>query len=156
MTPKQATSSNRGKPLSLEHALYLSLQRLASELHQETAELFKEAGLSAPQFNILRILRGAGEGGLPCNDISERLIARAPDMTRLLDRMEQQGLVTRNRSEVDRRIVAARITEAGLALLAGLDAPLLNLHQQQFAPLGEEKSARLLELLEAARAKPQP
>lgn len=156
MTFKLGAATKQTKPFrSLEHALYITLQRLASDLHQESAELFRDVGLSAPQFNILRILRGAGEEGLPCTDISERLITRAPDITRLLDRMEKQGLVTRCRSESDRRVVTARIAEAGLALLARLDAPLAALHRKQFAHLNAEKSAWLLELLEEVRLRPQ-
>lgn len=152
---KVAASIQQIKPFgSLEHELYLTVQRLASELSAEVSELLRDLGLSGPQYNILRILRGAGGAGLPCSEIAERLVTKAPDMTRLLDRMEQQGLVTRCRDGRDRRVVAARITDQGLTLLGRLDAPLGALHEKQFAHLGAEGAAQLLGLLEGARSRP--
>lgn len=152
---KVGDSIKQAKPFeSLEQELYLTLQRLAGELNADLGELFKASGLSGPQYNILRILRGAGANGLPCSEVAERLVTKAPDMTRLLDRMEKQGWVTRCRHENDRRVVTARITEAGLALLEGLDPSVAALHKAQFAHLGEERVRELLGLLEAARARP--
>ncbi|WMT57184.1 MarR family transcriptional regulator [Truepera radiovictrix] len=145
----------QAKPFaSLEHELYLTLQRLAGELGAELGELFRAAGLSGPQYNILRILRGAGAAGLPCSEVAERLVTKAPDVTRLLDRMEKRGWVTRCRHAGDRRVVTARITAAGLSLLAALDAPVAALHEAQFAHLTPEQRGGLLELLRAARARP--
>ena len=139
---------------SLEHEVYLSLQRLALSFAHDVAELFKTFELSAPQFNILRILRGAVERGedegLACGEIGERLLAHAPDLTRLLDRMALQGLVVRTRGNSDRRVVTTQITERGLALLAELDAPLADLHIRQLGHLGEERLAELKTLLELA------
>ena len=126
------------------------MQRLALTLSHDVFELFKAHGLSAPQFNILRILRGAaqsGEGGLACGDIGERLLAQAPDLTRLLDRMTVQGLVTRERGSGDRRVVETRVTDKGLAVLADLDAPLAELHLKQLEHLGDERLAALNALL---------
>lgn len=146
--------------MSLEHEVYLSLQRLSVSLNHEAAELFKEHSLSTPQFNILRILRGAaGENaehtaehpGLSAHDIGERLLVHAPDLTRLLDRMSTQGLVTRCRTTADRRVVTTRLTAKGLELLAELDAPLKALHTRQFSSLDETQLRALLGLLEAAR-----
>ncbi|HET9982732.1 MAG TPA: MarR family transcriptional regulator [Longimicrobiales bacterium] len=146
-----ATAIKQKKPFSgPEHAVFLALQRLASELSQGVAELLKPSGLSAAQYNVLRILRGAGDAGLACGEIAGRLIARDPDMTRLLDRLERQGLVARGRSAEDRRVVMARITDQGLAVLADLDAPFAALHRRQLGHLGEEKLAALLQLLEEA------
>ncbi len=142
--------------MSLEHEVYLSLQRLSLALGYEAAELFREHGLSAPQFNILRILRGAAEEnlehpGLAASEIGERLLVHAPDLTRLLDRMSVQGLVTRCRSTADRRVVTTRLTDRGRELLAELDAPLKDLHARQFGQLGEAQLRAFLSLLEAAR-----
>lgn len=145
---------------SLEHEVYLSLQRLALTLSYDVAELFKAHGLSAPQFNILRILRGAAQdgtrAGLACSEIGERLLAHAPDLTRLLDRMALQGLVVRERGSGDRRVVKTRITDRGLSVLADLDAPLAELHLRQLGHLGRERLEALKELLEAAHPPTQP
>jgi DNA-binding MarR family transcriptional regulator len=134
------------------------LQRLVVGFNHDIAELLKAHGVSAPQFNILRILRGARHqgsgGGLAAGEICARLIAHAPDLTRLLDRMAAQGLVVRAREESDRRVVTARITDKGLALLAALDAPLAELHKGHLGHLGPERLRALKDLLEAAR--PQP
>lgn len=153
-----ATPAKSGTP---PHDVFLSLQRLALALNQEVADLLKTRGLSAPQFNILRILRGArvepeGETGLACSEIGARLLTHAPDLTRLLDRMAAQCLVVRARTPNDRRVVAARITDKGLALLAELDAPLTALHTEQLGHLGPERLAALKALLEAARPKRRP
>ena len=143
--------------MSLEHEVYLSLQRLATALSYEATELFKAHSLSAPQFNILRILRGAaGEdlehSGLSAHDIGERLLVHAPDLTRLLDRMSTQGLITRCRKTTDRRVVTTRLTDKGRQLLADLDTPLLELHQRQFATLDQAQLKMLRGLLELTRA----
>lgn len=129
------------------------MQRLVVTFNHDVAELLKAHGLSVPQFNILRILRGAlheGAGGLAAGEIGARLITHAPDLTRLLDRMATQELVVRERERSDRRVVAARITDKGLTLLAALDAPLANLHKGQLGHLGPERLTALKDLLGAA------
>src|SRR5882672_9884058 len=121
-----------GKPLrSLEQAVFLNLLRSADVMQRPFEELFKQAGLSATQYNVLRILRAAGQNGLACKQIGDRLITRDPDLTRLLDRLEKRGLIERSRQEKDRRVVIARITRTGLAILAPLDEPVQSLHKQQ-------------------------
>ncbi|WP_102127509.1 MarR family winged helix-turn-helix transcriptional regulator [Deinococcus planocerae] len=137
---------------SLEHEVYLTLQRLAADLGSQTAERLKGADLSPAQFNVLRILRGAGKGGLTCGEIGERLITRDSDVTRLLDRLERQELVTRVRSTQDRRVVLTCITEKGRAMLADLDEPLAGLHRAQLGHLGPQKLRQLLALLGEASA----
>lgn len=137
---------------SPEHEVYLTLQRLAADLGYQTAELLKGADLSPAQFNVLRILRGAGEEGLTCGEIGERLITRDSDVTRLLDRLEKQELVTRVRSRLDRRVVLTRVTEKGRAILADLDEPLAELHRTQLGHLGPQKLRQLLILLGEAAA----
>lgn len=137
---------------SLEHEVYLTLQRLAADLGYQTAERLREADLSPAQFNVLRILRGAGEGGLTCGEVGERLITRDSDVTRLLDRLEKQDLVTRVRSTQDRRVVLTCITGKGRAILADLDEPLAELHRAQLGHLGPHKLRQLLALLGEASA----
>lgn len=138
-----------------EHQVYLTVQRLAADLGHQTADLLKGSGLSPAQFNVLRILRGAGEDGLTCGEIGERLITRDSDVTRLLDRLERQALVTRVRSTQDRRVVLTELTEQGRALLADLDEPLAALHRAQLGRLGPGKLAQLLALLGEASAASQ-
>ena len=150
---------------SAEQEVYLNILKTADVLQAEVVELFKPYGLSPTQYNALRILRGAGAGcctgghvdpnagGLSCREIGERMITRDPDLTRLLDRLENRGLVTRVREKKDRRMVASRITEAGLQLLKQLDGPVLELHRKQLGHLGDRKLNELLELLEAVRSR---
>ena len=137
-----------------EHEVFIAIQRAASELTQDVAELLKPAGLTGAQYNVLRILRGAGTQGLACGEVGDRLVARDPDMTRLLDRMEQRGLVSRTRQEDDRRVVIARITRKGQGLLGQLDARVHDLHRKQLSHLGAAKLAQLLQLLDAAVKRP--
>jgi DNA-binding MarR family transcriptional regulator len=132
-----------------EHEVFVGLQRAASELAQGVIELLKPVGLSASQYNVLRILRGSGKRGLSCGEIGDRLVARDPDITRLLDRMEGQGLVSRARDEADRRVVTTRITAAGLALLHGLDEAVAGVHRKQLGHLGPSRLRQLNELLQA-------
>lgn len=134
---------------TLEHQVYLAAQQLASDLGQQTADLLRTSGLGPAQFNVLRILRGAGEGRT-CGEIVEHLISKDPDVTRLLDRLERAGLVTRTRERADRRVVTNRITGAGLELLAGLDAPMTDLHARQLGHLDPTQLGQLLALLREA------
>jgi len=101
---------------------------------------------------MLRILRGSPDG-LPCGDIASRMITRDPDVTRLLDRLEKRGLISRSRETKDRRTVIARIAPAGLKLLSGLDEPVQNAHRQQLGHMGRERLRTLSELLSLARHK---
>lgn len=140
---------------SLQHRAYLALQRLALHQQRQGADLFRDHGLSAPQFNVLRILRGATDGGLTCSEISERLLDHDPDVTRLLDRLQKAGLVTRDRDRPDRRIVATRLTDAGRDLLTRLDQPLTDLHARQFAHLTDTQLRDLISLLTAVTREPE-
>ena len=150
---------------SVEQEVYLNILKTADVLLTAAIELLKPFGLSPTQYNALRILRGAGAGccagghvdpgahGLACREIGERMITRDPDLTRLLDRLEGRGLVSRCREQKDRRMVATRITEAGLDLLKQIDEPIMELHRKQLGHLGEDKLKELLELLEAVRGR---
>ena len=134
-----------------EERVFVSLLRTAEALSRAGEALLKPYGLSAAQYNTLRILRGAGDSGLACSEVGERLISRDPDITRLLDRMESRGLIVRARESQDRRVVKARITEAGLRLLAELDGPVQELHRRQMRHLSARDIRELSNLLERAR-----
>jgi DNA-binding MarR family transcriptional regulator len=136
---------------SLAEEVMLNLQRTADWLSRSTAELLKPHGVSATQYNVLRILRGAGPGGLPSSEIGGRMITRDPDITRLLDRLERSGLVRRRRERRDRRVVTAHITPQGLELLAGLDRPVEVFHRRALRHVSKAKLKLLNELLEEAR-----
>jgi len=128
----------------------VTLLRATDRLQRRVAELFKTEDLSATQYNVLRILRGAGPGGLSCGEVAERMITRDPDVTRLLDRLERRGLLVRTREQADRRVVRSRITNDGLAALARLDAPLRALHREQLGHLRPRRLAQLTALLRRA------
>lgn len=139
---------------SLEEEAYLNVLRTANALSDEIGDLLRAHQLTPPQYNVLRILRGAGERGLTASDIGERMITRDPDVTRLVDRLEKRGLVERWRCTEDRRVVWTRIAPAGLAAIEPLDAPLHDLHVAQLSHLGPEKLRSLVSLLEEARDRP--
>ena len=150
-TTLQAELRQRKPFTSLEHEAMLSVARTAAGMEQSTAEALKPHGLTPTQYNALRILRGAEPEGLGRNEVRDRLIARVPDATRLLDRLGEMGLVVRAREGEDRRVVKARITGAGLELLAGLDQAIQQLHRHQLGHLGERKLRALIRLLAEAR-----
>jgi len=130
--------------------VFLDLLRTTDLLSRRLALLLKSEDLSATQYNVLRILRGS-LAGLPCGEIASRMITRDPDVTRLLDRLEKRGLISRCRETQDRRTVMARITPEGLKLLASLDEPVRNTHRAQLGHLGRKRLVALSQLLSAAR-----
>jgi DNA-binding MarR family transcriptional regulator len=136
---------------SLHEEVVLSMLRTADHLAVPMNDVLREAGLSLSQYNILRILRGAGSEGLPCGEISERMVRRDPDLTRLLDRMEQRGLVTRSRATTDRRVVLASISEEGLRVLGSLDATVDATVRRTLSHMTKDRLNALCELLEEAR-----
>jgi len=145
---KQA-SKRRGAPCP-EEAAFVDLLRTTDLLSRGLVQVLKTEDLSATQYNVLRILRGAPEG-LACGEIASRMITRDPDVTRLLDRLEKRRLISRSRESKDRRTVMARITPEGLALLARLDEPVRAAHRRQLGHLGRERLRALAELLSLAR-----
>ena len=145
----EKTSSHVGCP---EEALFLELLRTTDILSRGPSLVLKTENLSATQYNVLRILRGAPEG-LPCGEIASRMITRDPDVTRLLDRLEKRELDLAMRETRDRRTVMARITPAGCKLLARLDEPVQAAHRKQLGHLGQERLRNLAELLRAARSR---
>jgi DNA-binding MarR family transcriptional regulator len=142
----------KSKPFdSLEQEAMLNVVRTADVLAGEVADLLKSSGLSATQYNVLRILRGAGPDGLPCGEVAQRMITRDPDVTRLLDRMEKRKLISRSREKRDRRVVCARITATGEKILADLDPVVIEAHRKQLGHLTREQLQLFIELLELAR-----
>jgi DNA-binding MarR family transcriptional regulator len=136
---------------SLEQEAYLNIARSQGFLGQEFERLFQQHGLSAPQYNVLRILRGHGGEGVACLAIARNMVHRMPDITRLGDRLEQAGLVKRGRTKADRRVVLLKITPAGLNLLVRLDAPVRQMHKQLLGHLDAKELAELNRLLAKAR-----
>lgn len=130
---------------------YVSLMRTADQLQWKGSELMKQFDVSPTQFNALRILRGAGPKGLPCSEISARMVNRDSDITRLLDRLEKRGLAERCRESKDRRVIMGRITPAGLQLLKKMDKPLEEFHRDMLGRMKEDHLASLLGLLQEAR-----
>jgi DNA-binding MarR family transcriptional regulator len=139
----------------LEERIFITLLKVADALGQEAEQLTRTAELTGTQYNVLRILRGAGPDGLPCRGIGDRMITHDPDITRLLDRMEKRGLITRERQKDDRRVVKTRITPRGLALLKPLDQPMRDVHKRQFRHMAGARLKALLDLLEETRCNKQ-
>ena len=130
----------------------LALMRTADMVRRAVATLVEPHGITPQQYNVLRILRGAGERGLPTLEIAERMVEQTPGITRLIDRLETKNLVRRERCLTDRRQVFCRITPDGLTMLAQLDVPLHAGERDALAALTEEELAQLIALLERARA----
>lgn len=154
MTGRVQKEIKQRKPFRrIEDEAFVNIQRTADALMQGVAATLKPMGLSPSQYNVLRILRGAEPDGLACREIADRMITRDPDITRLLDRLEDRGLVARSRDREDRRVITTRITEKGSRLLKELDEPIEALHVKQLGHLGNEKLRSLIDLLEGARIK---
>lgn len=136
---------------SLEQEVYLNLWRTYDRLKAFEEETFRQVGLSAQQYNALRLLRSVYPGSMPTLVLGSRLISRAPDMTRLLDRLESGGWLTRERPPENRRVVEVRITEQGLALLQEIHGAVLQCHRRQLAHMNEAELRQLTTLLKAAR-----
>ncbi len=152
MSKQSTTAPRRHGKACPEEATFLELARTTDMLSRSLVQVLKTEDLSPTQYNVLRILRGTPEG-LPCGEIAARMITRDPDVTRLLDRLEKRGLISRCRETKDRRMVMARITPAGLDALARLDTPVQESHRRQLGHLGKEQLGALAELLGAARAR---
>lgn len=147
----QTQTNSRKLFFSLEQEAFIAILRTADQLDLRITELLKPYNLSPTQFNALRILRGAGQSGLPCSEVGERMIHHDPDITRLMDRLEKRGLVQRRRDQKDRRVITARILPAGLDLLRTIDQPLEEFHRRVMSNMGEQRLKSLMHLLELAR-----
>jgi DNA-binding MarR family transcriptional regulator len=150
----QTKSSPGTRRTSPEEAVYVDLLRTADMLSRPVSLLLKNMDLSPAQYNVLRILRGSS-GGLTCGEIGKRMITRDPDITRLLDRLEKRGVISRSREARDRRVVLTRITREGLELLAQLDQPIQEAHQALLGHLGRERIQALMSLLASCRNEAQ-
>jgi DNA-binding MarR family transcriptional regulator len=131
---------------------FVAVVRAAEIMQRGVTELLKKAHLTTAQYNVLRVLRGAGDAGLACGEVGERLIRHDPDVTRLVDRLARRGLVVRTRERTDRRVVRTRITTGGLELLSSLDGPIDGLHEQQLGNMSESQLSELASLLERTQA----
>ena len=129
----------------------LNIFKTAEILGQRVNECLKEFGMTSTQYNVLRILRGAGSSGLACSQLSERMITHDPDITRLLDRMENSGWVIRQRGCQDRRVVIAKITPEALSLIGKMDKPLAERLKSTLGRLGKPALTNLVDLLEDVR-----
>jgi DNA-binding MarR family transcriptional regulator len=134
----------------------VSILRTANYLRRLWSPVFDQYGITSQQFNVLRILRGVGLGGLPTLDIAERMIEQTPGITRLLDRLERKKLVRRERPSVNRRQVLCYITKPGLDLLQELDVPVRNKVNQELHRLDESEIEELIRLLALARDEEPP
>jgi DNA-binding MarR family transcriptional regulator len=150
MTLKQELRMTR-KFSSPEEELNLNLQRTVGLLSRPMLRFLKAHGLSPAQYNILRILRGQTDGQLACSQIGLRMVTREPDVTRLLDRLEKDGLVGRVRSDTDRRVVRISITTAGRSLLVELDEPMRQIHRNSLGHLTRAEIREMNRLLVKAR-----
>lgn len=147
--------SARSEFLGPEERLFQSVLRTADHLLRGEIEVLRLVDLTFSQYNVLRILRGAGPDGLSAGAIAERMVHRDPDMTRLLDGLARRGLITRVRGD-DRRVVIAQVTAAGLELLRTLDAPVDRVHREQLRHVKRQQLESLIELLDLVRSPDGP
>lgn len=145
---RSTKARRKGSP---EEAAFLDLLRTADALTRGADWVLKVEGLSLTQYNVLRILRGAPEG-LPCGAIASQMITRDPDVTRLFDRMQKRGLISRARESRDRRLVLTRLTPEGLKVVDRLDEPVQKIHRKQLGHMGKDQLQDLIDLLATARS----
>jgi DNA-binding MarR family transcriptional regulator len=153
MTSKLKEEIKQGKPFeSPQEELWLNLARTTAMASHVIEQGLRRHGLSPTQYNVLRILRGAGPAALCQYEIGDRLVAQVPDVPRIVDRMEKAGLVERTRGTSDRRIVMASLTEAGKGLVDSLDGPMAEMISGIFVGLGHGEIETLNDLLATARS----
>ncbi|MCU0619639.1 MAG: MarR family transcriptional regulator [Gemmatimonadaceae bacterium] len=161
--PASAPTTEGPRPLQAEIAqtrpfsstaveAVLGIERTADLLQGAFAAALKPHGVSPTQYNVLRILRGAGEHGLPTLEIGHRMVTREPDVPRLIDRMEKAGLVTRRRCTADRRVVWCALSAQGASLMSLLDPIAEGLPVSQMSMLSAEEQRTLVTLLDRVRA----
>ena len=159
MTAKQKniqTELKQSKPFkSTAEETFLTLQRTADIIERRYEQFLKQWEVSGTQYNVLRILRGAGSEGHRCGAIAERMVTHDPDITRLLDRIEKVGWIERARDTKDRRVVITRITRKGLDLLKQIDKPLEEFTRSISQHVGDKQLRQLSELLNELRNFPE-
>jgi MarR family transcriptional regulator, organic hydroperoxide resistance regulator len=154
LTPSIREEIQQSKPFrTRSQEAYLALLRTADDSRRFISHVLEPAGVTLQQYNVLRILRGAGDEGLPTLAIGERMIERTPGVTRLIDRMVGKGWVTRSRCTEDRRRVWCKITRSGLALLSELDQPVADVDDSFRDVLDEHELAALIGYLDRLRAR---
>ncbi len=149
-TPTRTVRSTRRFD-SLQQEVFLNLWRTYDRLRAFEDDLFSRHDLTAQQYNALRLLRGAHPLKIHTLDLAARLVSRAPDITRLLDKLQERGLIERDRPADNRRVVRIGITEAGLTLLEELHEPLQACHARQLGHLSQRQLKDLAALLQLAR-----
>ena len=151
MSPLQDEIKQTKPFRTLHQEAQLNMVRTANLLSDAFEQMLKPHGITGTQYNVLRILRGAEPDGLCRNEVSQRLLNRMPDATRLLDRMEEAGLVTRERSTSDRRLVTTRITKKGRQIVDSLDESADEQHEKALGHMSEQQLRTLIKLLTIAR-----
>jgi DNA-binding MarR family transcriptional regulator len=142
----------QSKPFrSRSQEAYLALLRTAADVKRYISEALEPAGVTLQQYNVLRILRGAGSGGLPTLTVAERMLERTPGVTRLVDRMERKGWVERTRCTDDRRRVWCKITGSGLSLLDTLEVSVKEVDEAFYEVLDEDELGALIGYLDRLR-----
>jgi DNA-binding MarR family transcriptional regulator len=136
---------------SLEQEVFLNLWRTYDRLRALEDELFSRYDLTPQQYNVLRLLKAEQPRALPTLGLANRLVSRAPDITRMLDKLEQRGLIVRDRPADDRRTVRVNITETGVRLIAAMAEPLRECHERQLGHLSSSDLKHLASLLRTAR-----
>ncbi|MFO0863487.1 MAG: MarR family transcriptional regulator [Gemmataceae bacterium] len=154
MSPAQSRSLRRFD--SPQQEAYLALWRTYDRLSALEDDLFGSFDLSAQQYNLLRLLEAKHPEAAPTLSLANRLVSRAPDVTRMIDRLEQRGLIVRTRSTEDRRLVLVGISDAGLHLLKDIAGPLRECHRKQLGHLDPGELKALVDLLRKARAPHEP
>lgn len=154
MTPTLRDELRQDKPFTSRYQeAFLNIARTQAALFDSFEKLLRPHGISLTQYNVLRMLRGAEPDGLCRNEVRDRLLTRMPDVTRLLDRMEEAGLISRVRDTADRRQVTTRLTKQGRQLVDTLDAPVAEEHQRRLGHLTQAQLTTLIELLTLVRQK---
>lgn len=152
MTSRLQDELKQTKPFKeIEEEAYLSILRTAAILDHSASQALKPHGVTATQYNVLRILRGAGADGLCRNEVGERLVTAVPDVTRLLDRMEEMGLIARKRGTEDRRFVTTTLTKKGIDLVNRLDARVGRIHAEQLGHVDKRRLKTLVDVLAEIR-----
>jgi DNA-binding MarR family transcriptional regulator len=147
----QSELKKRGPFASVEQEAVLNLLRTNDQFQNRFGKLFRSFGVTASQYNVLRILRGEGKP-MPCLEIADRMVQVVPAITGLIDRLESASLVVRHRCEQDRRVVYIALTDKARALLEKMDDPVLDLHKQLVGHLSAKELKELVRLLEKSRA----
>ena len=151
MTSRLQQELKKKQPFDvLEQEAYLNILRTNDQFQNRFGKLFREFGVTSSQYNVLRILRGEGQP-MPCLEIADRMVQVVPAITGLLDRLELQGLIRRERCTVDRRVVYIDLTEKAVDLLSRMDRPVIGLHKALMGHLSVTELKDLTRLLEKAR-----